>query len=85
MPTWRMKFTPLLLFSRSFSGDRPSTIDGVWSNSTSVKSHCVSAIMRISLGRAAGFVTAGMSGGTSRNEQKPLTGKTRSCRRTGSC
>lgn len=52
IPTWRMKFTPLLRFSRSFSGVSPSRIEGVSRSSASVKSHCVSATMRISLGRA---------------------------------
>ena len=52
IPTWRMKLTPLLRFSRSFSGVTPSRIEGVRRSSASVKSHCVSATMRISLGSA---------------------------------
>lgn len=61
IPTWSMKFTPLPLFSRSLSGDKPSIIEGVRSNSSSVKSHCDSAIIRTSLGKAAG-IGAGMTG-----------------------
>ena len=61
MPTWKMKFTPLLLFSFSASDDRPAMIEGVCSSSASVKSHCVSAIMRTSLGRAGGCTAACMA------------------------
>jgi len=60
MPTWSMKFTPLPLFSRSFSGDKPSIIEGVRSKSSSVNNHCDSAIIRTSVGRADGCVGAGM-------------------------
>ena len=35
-------------------------IDGVCSNSASVKSHCVSAIINTSLGRAGVWIAAGM-------------------------
>lgn len=35
-------------------------MDGVCSNSDSVKSHCDSAIIRTSLGRADGWVAAGI-------------------------
>ncbi len=54
MPTWRMKFTPLLRYSRSVFGGRPSRMEGVRSSSASVKSHWVSASMGISLARAGG-------------------------------
>ena len=60
MPTCRMKFTPLLLFSRSISRGKPALMEGVCSNSASVKSHCVSAIMRTSLGGAGGCIAVGM-------------------------
>ena len=54
MPTWRMKLTPLLRLSRSFSGDKPSRMDGVRRSSVSVKSHCDSARRRSLLGKAGG-------------------------------
>ena len=55
MPTWRMKLTPLLRFSHSFSGERPSKIEGVRRSSASVKSHWDSARRSTSLGRAGGW------------------------------
>jgi hypothetical protein len=43
MPTCRMKLTPLRRNARSSSGDMPSTMEGAWSSSSSVKIHCSSA------------------------------------------
>ena len=40
MPTWRIKFTPFPRFSRSFSGLRPSRIDGALASSASENNHC---------------------------------------------
>lgn len=41
MPTWVMKFTPLLRLVCSASMDMPSRREGVRDISESVKSHCV--------------------------------------------
>ncbi len=43
MPTCMMKLVPLYRSSRSFSGDMPSTIEGVRKSSSMVKIHCASA------------------------------------------
>jgi len=43
MPTCSMKLTPFLRSVRSSSGDMPSTMEGVWRSSSSVKIHCCSA------------------------------------------
>ncbi len=49
-----MKLTPLLRFSRSFSGVKPSRIDGDRSSSDSVNIHWLSTAISTSSGRAGG-------------------------------